>query len=283
MQLLVIEADQFNFGFSIWWQSGDFLNAEDPAFFVEVRTYRERKSVSSKAGLLGVPAFWQVCLRFVNFAYLPLGKQLLVAASRTRLGGKQQNTGCLSIQAVDGRQIVVPKRFSQANQCAVAYIHFRGRGGQEMWFVDHQQVIILVQDPRFEWNVRLIWEISVKPDRPNVIYRFISTDGPTVGIDNLAEFEPVKNAPRLGILEAGDEVFAHTCCAAGSWEVQSGGVDSRSWRQGRGLGHAPIVPHVAGATYLAVSGVGVGTMAPWVKRAKMKAWKHISVWPTSRK
>ena len=82
---------------------------------------------------------------FVDLVHLPLAQQRVVSRAGGRLHGEDQHTGGFAVQPVHRGQRGDAQQPGQPHQCGLLQVASGGRDWQEVRFVDHHQVLVLVQ------------------------------------------------------------------------------------------------------------------------------------------
>jgi len=111
------------------------------------------------------PARWQRGDGEVGLAHPPRGEQLLVGGAPLPPGREQEHPGGEPVEPVGRRQLGQAELASQPEHDGLRDVPPPGHGRQEVRLVDHDDVVVPVQDDELTGHGRLLGQVAVQPDR----------------------------------------------------------------------------------------------------------------------
>ncbi len=171
---------------------------------------------------------------------LALFEEHLVLAPGLGIRGEQQDSGGHAVEAMHGDQVREAELVPEPDQGRFLDVRPAGGGGQEMWLVHDQQVIVLVQDVQLHRDPGLRRQGAVVPDERMVLHRRAAVQGYARLADDLAGVEPVLDALGIDVAPAVHHVVQRRLPGPLVRQAQARRVDSVAHGEG-GLHHRTIL------------------------------------------
>src|SRR5690606_8970117 len=91
-------------------------------------------------------------------------EELLVRTAYSFGCGQQQHAGGLAVQAVCGSELRQTELRAKPYQNRLANVATPGDRGQKVWFVDHHDPLVAIENPYRVRDLGLLRQVPVEPD-----------------------------------------------------------------------------------------------------------------------
>ena len=148
--------------------------------------------------------------RQIRLAHEPLGEQRLIPATQLAAGGEQQHAGGQPVQSMGGRKFRQVEFTAQSHQRGLRDVAAARHGGQKMRLVDHDDVLVAVQNGNVERHRNLVTQLAVQVHALARRQHRRFGDGNAVGANHFSG----KHFRACRIPEPGDQLGHHRSTVA---------------------------------------------------------------------
>ena len=123
---------------------------------------------------------------------------------------REHDQACgVAVNAVDGGDVVQAEFVFEAHQHGFLQVLARRHNGQEVRFVHHHQVRIVVQHNLVKWNGRFLRQVAIVVDAKAGFIRRLRGDGATAVVHHVAVGEAFAPGVCADMLKTLDQKFKH--------------------------------------------------------------------------